>query len=72
MSSRPVNTFFATPFAAFSSIPSVGDKVDNAIDATKREANKLGDQAYNRVQDLKEAGKDAVEVKRTGVDLYAR
>ncbi|KAJ9100891.1 mitochondrial phosphate carrier protein [Naganishia adeliensis] len=65
------NPFFATTASHFV-IPSVGDKVDNAAAQAKQAAAGLKDQAYNRVQDLKETAKDSVSTNPTGVDLYAR
>jgi solute carrier family 25 phosphate transporter 3 len=57
------NPFFASTNTFFA--PSVGEKVDTAAAALK-------DQAYNRVQDVKEAAKDSVKANPVGVDLYAR
>ncbi len=72
-----VNPFFASTNTFFA--PSVGEKVDNATARVEELAGKaqkegaaLKDQAYNRVQDIKEAAKDSVKPNPVGVDLYAR
>lgn len=65
------NPFFATTASHFV-IPSVGDKIDNAAAQAKQTAAGLKDQAYNRVQDLKETAKDSVSTNPTGIDLYSR
>lgn len=72
-----VNPFFSTTNTFFA--PSVGDKVDNAIAQGKaygREAEAKGQELLNKanlkVQDAKEAGKNAVKPPPTGADLYAR
>ena len=73
---RP-NPFFATTNTFF--LPSVGDRVDRAIDQTKQyaaDAQAKGNDLYNKadmkVQDAKEAVKDAATSHPTGVDLYSR
>jgi hypothetical protein len=66
-----INPFFA-PTASHFVIPSVGDKIDNATAQAQKTASQLKDQAYNRVQDLKETAKDSVSTNPTGIDLYAR
>ncbi|KAK1925660.1 putative mitochondrial phosphate carrier protein [Papiliotrema laurentii] len=71
------NPFFATPATFFA--PSVGDKVDKAIDQSKQfaseaqaKANELAGKADLKVQDAKEAVKHAATSPPTGADLYAR
>ncbi|WWC71072.1 uncharacterized protein I206_105025 [Kwoniella pini CBS 10737] len=77
---RP-NPFFSTANQFF--VPSVGDKVDNAVAQAKSfgqdaqaKANELAGKADNKFQDAKEAIKvtaqDAVNPPPTGADLYAR
>ena len=73
---RP-NPFFATTNSIF--LPSVGDKVDQAIDQSKRfasdaqaKSNELYQKADMKYQDAKEAAKDSMANYPTGVDLYAR
>ncbi|ORX37113.1 mitochondrial carrier domain-containing protein [Kockovaella imperatae] len=81
MSNYRANPFFATTNKFF--LPSVGDKVDQAIDQTKqfgKDAKSKGQELYNKadlkVQDAKEAVKDTVKDLNpntpTGADLYAR
>lgn len=65
------NPFFA-PTASHFVVPSVGDKIDNATAQAQQTASQLKDQAYNRVQDIKEVAKDSVSANPTGIDLYAR
>lgn len=76
MSYRP-NPFFASTNTFFA--PSIGDKVDSATakaqelaGKAKQEGAALKDQAYNRLQDVKEVAKDSTEVRRSGADLYSR
>lgn len=71
------NPFFSTTSTFF--LPSVGDKVDQAIGQGKdlaRDAQNKGEnllnKADNKVQDAKEAVKTAATQPPTGVDLYAR
>jgi solute carrier family 25 phosphate transporter 3 len=71
------NPFFSTTSTFF--LPSVGDKVDQAIGQGKdlaRDAQNKGEsllnKADNKVQDAKEAVKTAAKQPPTGVDLYAR
>lgn len=71
------NPFFSTTSTFF--LPSVGDKVDQAIGQGKdlaRDAQNKGEsllnKADNKVQDAKEAVKTAASQPPTGVDLYAR
>lgn len=71
------NPFFSTTSTFF--LPSVGDKVDQAVaqgkgyaqDAQSKGQELLG-KADNKVQDAKEAVKTAATQPPTGVDLYAR
>lgn len=71
------NPFFSTTSTFF--LPSVGDKVDQAVaqgkdiarDAQNKGQDLLG-KADNKVQDAKEAVKTAATQPPTGVDLYAR
>jgi solute carrier family 25 phosphate transporter 3 len=60
------NPFFTTTNTFF--LPSVGDKVDQAIAQGKDVANK----AELKLQDAKEAVKVAAKPAPTGADLYAR
>ncbi|RSH90830.1 mitochondrial phosphate carrier protein [Saitozyma podzolica] len=60
------NPFFSTTNTFF--LPSVGDKVDQAIAQGKDVANK----AELKLQDAKEAVKVAAKPPPTGADLYAR
>ena len=60
-------------------IPSVGDKVDRAIQSTEdfgRSAQAKGQDLYNKadmkLQDAKEAVKVTVSPPPTGIDLYSR
>lgn len=71
------NPFFSTTSTFF--LPSVGDKVDQAIDKTKAKAYELEaqgknllNQAENKVDGAKSAVKNAAKPSPTGVDLYAR
>ena len=75
------NPFFSVTNSFF--VPSVGDKVDNAIAQAKGTAadlqskgSTLLEKADLKVQDAKEAikvtAKDVVSPPPTGVDLYAR
>ncbi|CAD6563634.1 MAG: Cu/Pi carrier [Tremellales sp. Tagirdzhanova-0007] len=73
---RP-NPFFAATNAII--LPSVGDKVDQAIDQSKRfasdaqaKSNDLYQKADMKFQDAKEAAKDSMSNYPTGVDLYSR
>ena len=74
---RP-NPFFATTNTFF--LPSVGDKVDQAIQSTQqfgRDAQAKGNELYNKAdikfQDAKEAVKDTANLNQpTGIDLYSR
>jgi solute carrier family 25 phosphate transporter 3 len=77
MSPYRSNPFFSTASTFF--LPSVGDKVDNAVAQGKdlaRDAQNKGQEmlgkADNKVQDAKEAVKTAATQSPTGVDLYAR
>ncbi|WWC62932.1 uncharacterized protein I303_105530 [Kwoniella dejecticola CBS 10117] len=81
MSPYRANPFFSTANQFF--VPSVGDKVDNAVAQAKAygqdaqaKANELAGKADNKFQDAKEAvkvtAKDAVNPSPTGADLYAR
>jgi solute carrier family 25 phosphate transporter 3 len=77
MSPYRSNPFFSTASSFF--LPSVGDKVDQAVaqgkdfakDAQNKGQELLG-KADNKVQDAKEAVKVAAKQPPTGVDLYAR
>lgn len=71
------NPFFSTTSTFF--LPSVGDKVDQAVAQSKdfaRDAQNKGQdllgKADNKVQDAKEAVKTAAAQPPTGADLYAR
>lgn len=71
------NPFFSTTSSFF--LPSVGDKVDQAVAQGKdlaRDAQNKGEsllnKADNKVQDAKEAVKTAASQPPTGADLYAR
>lgn len=73
---RP-NPFFSTTNSFF--LPSVGDKVDNAIAQGKAlgqdaqaKVQELGGKADLKYQDAKEAAKQTASSAPTGVDLYAR
>lgn len=73
---RP-NPFFATTHTFF--LPSVGDRVDSAIDEAKHlaadaqaKANQLYGKADLKIQDAKEATEVAIKGAPTGVDLYSR
>jgi hypothetical protein len=77
MSPYRSNPFFSTASTFF--LPSVGDKVDNAVAQGKdlaRDAQNKGQEllgkADNKVQDAKEAVKTAAKPSPTGLDLYAR
>ena len=77
MSPYRSNPFFSTASTFF--LPSVGDKVDNAVAQGKdmaRDAQNKGPEllgkADNKVQDAKEAVKTAAKPSPTGLDLYAR
>ena len=74
---RP-NPFFSTTSTFF--LPSVGDKVDQAIQSTQqygKDAQAKGNELYNKAdvkfQDAKEAVKDVANPNApTGIDLYSR
>lgn len=73
---RP-NPFFSTTNSFF--LPSVGDKVDNAVAQGKAlgqdaqaKVQELGGKADLKYQDAKEAVKQTASSAPTGVDLYAR
>ncbi|KAK4689688.1 hypothetical protein P7C73_g423, partial [Tremellales sp. Uapishka_1] len=77
MSPYRANPFFAPTTSFF--LPSVGDKVDNAIAQAKAEGknlqakgNELAQKADFKFQDAKEAVKDSVSSNPTGIDLYSR
>lgn len=77
MVSYRANPFFATANTFFA--PSVGDKVDQAIDQSKHlaqdaqaKANELAGKADLKIQDAKEAVRHGASSSPTGVDLYAR
>ena len=81
MASRSYN---ANPFfsAAFT-VPSIGEKIDNATAQAQAKAEELkvkgsnlahevGDKAYMKLQDGKEIVKDTASTNPTGLDLYSR
>ena len=77
MSQYRANPFFSTTSTFF--LPSVGDKVDRAIDQSKQfaqdaqvKANELAGKADMKVQDAKEAVKQSAKSSPTGIDLYSR
>jgi solute carrier family 25 phosphate transporter 3 len=77
MSPYRANPFFSTTSTFF--LPSVGDKVDQAIEQSKQyahdaqvKANQLAGKADMKVQDAKEAVKQTVKSSPTGIDLYSR
>ena len=77
MSPHRPNPFFSTTNTFF--LPSVGDRVDQAISQTKQYAqdaqaktNDLVSKADLKYQDAKEAVKDSTSDLPTGVDLYSR
>lgn len=73
------NPFFSAAFT----IPSIGEKIDNATAQAQAKAEELkvkgsalahqvGDKAYLKLQDGKEVVKDTVSTNPTGIDLYSR
>jgi len=77
MSPYRANPFFSTTSTFF--LPSVGDRVDKAIDQSKQFANEAQQKAHElahkadmKLQDGKEAAKHSVSATPTGLDLYSR